>query len=173
MKKKILAIVLSAALLASITGCGSDNKGAEDGVNSASQNESQTSELMDKDAYLAEAEGLNSATEGFMAAVLTMADENTDIEDSIEAIRNSKEPFIVFSKLDNPPEEYKESHAKLAVASGKFGDFIDRYADFLKDANDGAIDIDTEYSEKLNELTAELEEISEELGNALGEVRNV
>lgn len=174
MKKKLFALILSAVLVLSMAGCSSGDTEDNSSSGSAGQeNSQQTSSLMDKDTYLAEVEGLNAGAVDFMEAVSTLMDDDVDMEATITAIRDSKEPFVAFSEIDNPPEGYEEAHSRLAEASGEMGDFIDRYADLFQDAIDGVIDMDTEYTERSEALATEMEEITAELGEAMGEVQNI
>ena len=173
MKKKLIALTLAAVLAISMLGCGSKEAADNSSSTSAPQEEEQTSSLMDKDVYLAEVEGVNSAAEDFMNALMNAMKEGADMGVVVEEIRATKDAFIAFSEIDNPPEGYEEAHSRLAESSGKFGDFIDRYADLLRDANDGTITDTAEYDEKADALATEMEEITTELGNAMGEVQAI
>lgn len=173
MKKKLIALTLAAVLAISMLGCGSKEAADNSSSASAPQEEEQTSALMDKDAYLAEVEGLNSAAEDFMNALINAMKEGADMGVVVEEIRATKDAFIAFSEIDNPPEGYEEAHSRLAEESGKFGDFIDRYADLLQGANDGTIDNQDEYNEKAEAIATEMEEITAELANAMSEVQAI
>lgn len=172
MKKKVLAFAAAAVFTLSVSGCAGGEAAGNGGGSTAGQEESQTVSVMDKDTYLAEIDGLNSAAYEFMQ-IMTALTEDLDWETAITEIRECKTPFIEFSEIDNPPEGYEEAHAEMAAASKRVGEFLDDYAVFFQDVQDGIIDTDEEYTEKSETLLAEMEASFAELGEKMGEVQEI
>lgn len=168
MKKKIFALVLSVVLALSMVGCTSEKPKDGDGSVSPTgqQEESQTADLMDKDTYLSEVEGLNTATYEFVQVLSSMTEE-FDLETVIEAYRELKEPFVEFSEIDNPPEGYEEVHTRMAAACARFAEYLDQHAALYEEVIDEDAEVipDEEYEERsealLDEMEASLLEVSE------------
>lgn len=169
MKRKLLTLALVAILAISAVGCGGNGTSDSGGSSFVSQEENQTSEPMSEDAYLTEVEGLSAAEEDFLMAYLNALSDDVDVKTRIERVRVTKDPFIAFSEITNPPQGYEEVHSRLAEASGRYGDFIDSYADLLWDTSEGLIR-DREYDKVMEKLTAEQEEITSEIEKARAEI---
>lgn len=189
MKKKIFAVLLSVAVAFSVVGCsgGGDAAGSTDAAGSADasesnsaaekQEESKEAGEMSKDDYLAQVEALNPAAEDFMNAIMAFTEAanagNVDkAVKEIESIRQTKQPFLDFGAIANPPKGYEEAHKNLAEKSTAFGEFIDGYADLIQGGIDGTID-QAAYTEELAGLTSEVTTLTTDLANAMAEVQGL
>lgn len=189
MKKKIFAVLLSAVVAFSVVGCAGsgDTTGSADTTagadasqsNSAPEKQEESKEAgeMSKDDYLAQVETLNTALNDFMEANLafTEAASTGDMEQvtkEIDTIRQTKQPFLDFGGITNPPAGYEDAHVKLAEQSTAYGEFIDKYADFIKKGLEGGFN-DPSYTEQATELTNEVTTLTTDLANAMAEVQGL
>ncbi len=189
MKKKIFAVLLSAVVAFSVVGCAGsgDTTGSADTTagadasqsNSAPEKQEESKEAgeMSKDDYLAQVETLNTAAEDFMNALMTFTEAanagNVDqAVKEIETIRQTKQPFLDFGAIANPPKGYEEAHKNLAEKSTAFGEFIDGYADLIQSGVDGTMDAGA-YAEELAGLSSEVTTLTTDLANAMAEVQGL
>ena len=163
--KRLLAALICAALMAVATGCGSAASAAQNS-STAVASEAAPSELMDKDAYLEELVGLDTGVMDFAEAVTAINDESIDNETVIQMIRNSKNVFVDFSEINNPPAGYEQLHGEMTALCSKLASDIDRYADTLQSILDGEAET-TALDEIVNDISADGDEMSrvrEEIG---------
>ncbi len=168
-KKRVLSLLMVLCLMFAFAACGSDDGGSDQAGGDQSGSDAAT--LMDKDTYLAEVDGLNSAAEEFTkvcADFISSAASNSDdldaLTEAIEKVRATKQPFLDFGAITNPPEGYEDAHKKLADNSAKFGDLIDKYCDVLIDTLNGeenadAETIQTDMETVINDLSAAMSEV--------------
>lgn len=172
MKKKLFALIMAAALTFSLVGCAKDGEG--DVTSSSGAGSSQNVKApMSKEDYLKEVDGLNSASQGFLDSLNAfIAGGGNNVESLLDDIRASKQPFIDFADIDNPPEEYQEAHGALAESSRDFGEVIEKCADLFQSLWDDKITTE-EYDQQVNALMTELQGVLDQLGKNYSAVVNI
>ncbi len=160
-KKRVFSLLLAFCLVFAFTACGGDSSDDVTGP-------------MDKDTYLEKVDGLNDAAGEFVAVggefisvAATQSDDEDAIMAAIEKIRDTKQPFLDFGAIDNPPEGYEDAHAKLADCSTRFGECIDTYSDILVDTINGV------ENEAADTIQTDVEAITNELSAAMTEVQSI
>ncbi len=86
--------------------------------------------------YLEEVDSLNKGAEEFVTIMLEFMQQGQteDVDamlETVEKIRGTKQPFVVFSVLESVPEGLEESHERLAKAAADYAAFMDVYCDVL------------------------------------------
>ncbi len=192
MLKRAIPVILAAMLALSLTACNKDDSQSSGAGNDAPSSSSQTTtpgddaddakdgkedeapkeaDTMSEKDYIAKVEELNTFAEDFTAATMefvTVASASEpDIDEAkaaIEKIRDSKEGFLKFGEISNPPADYAEVHTKLSKSTKDFGDLVDKYADVLLKALDGEEDpalntIESEVETVVNQMVADITEV--------------
>lgn len=150
---------------------GDDAKDADDATDDKEDEAPKEADTMSEKDYIAKVEELNTFAEDFTAATMefvTVASASEpDIDEAkaaIEKIRDSKEGFLKFGEISNPPADYAEIHTKLSKSTKDFGDLVDKYADVLLKALDGEEDpalntIESEVETVVNQMVADITEV--------------
>lgn len=190
MLKRAIPVILAAMLALSLTACSKDDSQGSGSGNDAPSSSSQTTtpgddakdnekedeapkeaDTMSEKDYIAKVQELNTFAEDFTTATMefvTVASASEpDIDEAkaaIEKIRDSKEGFLKFGEISNPPAEYVEAHEKLSKSTKDFGDLVDKYADILLKALDGEEDpalntIESEVETVVNQMVADITEV--------------
>jgi len=157
-KKRVFSLLLIFCLVFAFAACGGDDSSDAD-----------NSGALDKDTYLEKVEGLNSAAEDFMNACTDFITAATGgdvdaIDEALEGVRGTKQAFLDFGAIDNPPEGYEDAHAKLAEQCTKFGELVDTYCDVINDSmigveNEATATIQTDIETVINDLAAAMAEV--------------
>lgn len=190
MKSRFIPAVLAAMAFAALTACGGgDSKPAETTTTAETTVAAETTteaqkeetteaateakaEAGDKDDYLAQVDTMNKAAEEFISAsvefmLLAQDDpENTDgMTECIEKTRATKQAFVDFAAIDNPPEGLAEQHERLATAAADYADTLDVYCDVLLASING------EDHEAMDTIQDDWTKVATELSEAMGEVQ--
>ena len=97
--------------------------------------------------------------------------ENTEaITECIEKTRATKQAFVDFSQIDNPPAGLEEPHARLAEAAGKYADTLEVYCDVLLasingEEHEAAATIQDDWTNVATELSEAMSEVQEAAAN--------
>lgn len=187
MLKRMIPVILAAMLALSLTACNKDDSQNAGSGNDAPSSSSQTTtpsddakddekedeapveaDTMSEKDYIAKVEELNTFAEDFTTAtmefVTAASAAEPDLDEAkaaIEKIRASKEGFLKFGEISNPPAEYAEAHANLSKSTKDFGDLVDKYADVLLKAVNGEEDpalntIESEVETVVNQLVVDI-----------------
>ena len=127
------------------------------------------------EAYLAQVEGLNTATAEFALAIINAmnTDDVAQVSAGLEEVRATKQPFLDFAAI-TPPAGYEQAHADLAAACTDFADYVDRYVDLLQGAMNGTIDpASEEFAQQGAAMTTEMESIGAAMEAAILAVQSV
>lgn len=183
MKKLILSLCLIAAITASFTACQKEEKAAGGNTSVGSVSSAQTkNELaeMDKKTYLEKIESLNTAaskfaenTVDFSSMALQNPDDTEKIKTSIEKIRETKQAFLDFSAIENPPKQYADIHKEMSQHTKDFGGQVDEYCDLLLTPfNEDEAD-DKDYNTKSEDILKRIETTMTKIGDQMTAVENV
>lgn len=115
---------------------------------------------------------MNKAAEEFISASMEFMQlaqddpENTDgMTECIEKTRATKQAFVDFAAIDNPPEGLAEQHERLATAAADYADTLDVYCDVLLASING------EDHEAADTIQDDWTKVATELSEAMGEVQ--
>ena len=192
MKSRFIPAVLTAMAFAALTACGGgDNKPAEtttaaettavtetaaetqkeETTEAAAEATEAKAEAGGKDDYLAQVDTMNKAAEEFISASMEFMQlaqddpENTDgMTECIEKTRATKQAFVDFAAIDNPPEGLAEQHERLVTAAADYADTLDVYCDVLLASING------EDHEAADTIQDDWTKVATELSEAMGEV---
>lgn len=122
--------------------------------------------------YLDEVDTMNKAAEEFIKVSMDFMqlaqEEEPDLDamtETIEKTRATKQAFVDFSALDNPPEGLEEAHERLAKAAREYADTLEVYCDVLLASING------EEHEAMATIQDDWTKVGTELGDAMGAVQ--
>lgn len=186
-KLRIVPAVLAAMALTALTACGGGESKPADATTTAAETTTEavteeTTEAVketeaeaassDNSDYLAQVDTMNKAAEEFITVSMEFMQlaqedpENTDaLAESIEKTRATKQAFVDFAAIDNPPAGLEEPHARLAKAAGEYADTLEVYCDVLLASING------EEHEAMNTIQQDWTNVATELSEAMGEVQ--
>lgn len=165
-KTRLCALLLTGLLALALTACGGDTGGQASDPSSA-----PTPTTLTEEEYIAELDALNDAASNFVTVTsaagttVSTASATGDLDamrEAVEEIRSTITPFQDFTKIDNPPAEYAEAHAKIVEGCEGFATGIDTYCSALISVIDGEdVDINavtTEYTQTTTDAATLLSE---------------
>lgn len=154
-----------------------DESKEENADESKEESKEETTEEAKADAsgdssdYLAQVDTMNKAAEEFITVSMEFMQLAQDDPENIEAMteciektRATKQAFVDFSQISNPPEGLEEPHAKLAEAAGKYADTLEVYCDVLLASING------EDHEAAATIQDDWTKVATELSEAMGAV---